>query len=457
MTHEKILRHLDSIGQTQLSVGLDLLTQDELELFWAKIERLSPFLLQKQRRALAQREKKWNSLEPFNHYHLAGSASDKHCGEQLLSDGKVGCLILAGGQGTRLGIAGSKGMVPVSLVKNKSLFQLFFEKTLAASKKAGRPLPLAIMTSPLHFSPILDYFEQAHWFGLGKSQIDLFAQDMLPFMEDSGNWMLQAPGKIAEGPDGNGNFFKAFCRAGIGKKWKEAGIQCINVILVDNPLADPFDAELCGHHSRMGAEATVKSVLKSDPFENVGTIISDKGRPRVVEYSEFPREDLPASNADGSLRFPLANTSLFCFDIDFVNRTGSDPDLSLPWHPVRKKAEVLTHHPQVSSQMIWKCETFIFDLLEYAEKIEVVVYPREKCFAPLKNLSGESSFETVRSALLASDKAAYFHVTGVSAPDKKFELDQRFYYPTQQLIEKWKGMPLPESEYIEAERNPEFR
>lgn len=440
---QNIVNHLDSIGQKQLSVDVDRLTLAEREYFLNQLERYPLSLVNEQRKVLAQKENLSALLDPLERYQIAGLAMDKQMGEQYIAEGKVGCIILAGGQGTRIGAAtGSKGMVPISLIKNKSLFQLFFEKTLAASKKYDRALPLAVMTSPVNFASTLEYLECSNWFGVTPNQVDLFVQEMLPFMDDTGNWILQSPGKIAEGPDGNGNFFKAFCRAGICKKWKESGVQYIHVIVVDNPLADPFDAELYGYHSRTGAEATIKAIMKIDPLEQVGTIVSKRGRPRVVEYSEFPKEELVARNDDGSLRFPLANISLLCFDIDFIDRMGQKKDVSLPWHLARKLTD---------GKMIWKFETFLFDLLEYTEKSEVLVYPRETCFAPLKNRSGESSFETVKSALLASDKAAYLKVTGIPAPDKSFELDQSFYYPTNQFLEKWKGKALPDGEYIDAD------
>lgn len=443
---QKIINHLDSIGQRQLSVDLDRLTIAEGEYFLNRLERYPLSLLNEQRKVLAQKEHLSVPHDPLERYQIAGLATDKQMGEQYIAEGKVGCIILAGGQGTRIAATGSKGMVPISLIKNKSLFQLFFEKTLAASKKYGRALPLAIMTSPVNFSSTLEYLKCSDWFGASQNQVDLFVQEMLPFMDDTGNWILQSPGKIAEGPDGNGNFFKAFYHQGICKKWKESGVQYIHVIVIDNPLADPFDAELYGYHSRTGAEATIKAIMKVDPLEQVGTIVSKRGSPRVVEYSEFPKEELAARNEDGSLRFPLANISLLCFDIDFIDRMGQKKDFSLPLHLARKKMEGI-----YSSQMIWKFETFLFDLLEYTEKSEVLVYPRETCFAPLKNRSGEASFETVKSALLASDKAAYLNVTGVPAPDKPFELDQAFYYPTKQFLEKWKGKALPDGEYIDAD------
>ncbi|HQJ10015.1 MAG TPA: UTP--glucose-1-phosphate uridylyltransferase, partial [Deltaproteobacteria bacterium] len=65
----------------------------------------------------------------------------KH-GEELLKKGRVAVLIVAGGQGSRLGIEAPKGVVEVSPVRSKSLFQIHAEKILALSRRYSRPVPL---------------------------------------------------------------------------------------------------------------------------------------------------------------------------------------------------------------------------------------------------------------------------------------------------------------------------
>jgi UDP-N-acetylglucosamine/UDP-N-acetylgalactosamine diphosphorylase len=71
----------------------------------------------------------------------------------------VGCILIAGGQGSRLRFNGPKGMYPISPIKNKSLFQLFAEKTLAAGLQVGKMLRLAIMTSPYNHEETMRYFQ----------------------------------------------------------------------------------------------------------------------------------------------------------------------------------------------------------------------------------------------------------------------------------------------------------
>ncbi len=318
--------------------------------------------LQEQRTLLfAKKPARERHLRPLSNFHYSGSLASSQKGQELIAAGKVGCIVLAGGQGSRLGADIPKGMVPV--LGEKTLFQIILEKTAAASKRCGIPLSLAIMTSPLNHADTLTYLKDNAFFGV--EQLELFQQEMLPLLDEAGN-------PLQEGPSGNGEVFKHFVKSGLFETWKKRGIEYINVVLVDNPLADPFDPELCGFHAEMGSQITVKGVRKEDPEEKMGVILEEEGKIRVVEYTEI---------SDAFKRLPdlIGNTSLFCFSADFVPAAAA---ASLPWHIVQKEVKV-------GSERIkgWKFETFIFDLMEYASKINVLVYPRNKTYAPLKSLA----------------------------------------------------------------------
>ncbi len=129
-------------------------------------------------------------------------------GEELLRKGKVACLILAGGQGTRLGTSLPKALVEVTPVRKKTLLQLFCEKTSAASVAYKTPLQMAIMTSSLNHQQIADYLLKNNYFGLKSSQVQLFMQDDAPFVNEEVNWIEEAPGHFVSGPDGNGHSLK---------------------------------------------------------------------------------------------------------------------------------------------------------------------------------------------------------------------------------------------------------
>lgn len=346
-------------------------------------------------------------------------------GAHLIKEGKLGCLLLAGGQGTRLQFNGPKGCYPISVVHGKSLFQLCAEKVLAASHWAGRPLLLAIMTSPENDAQTKEFFQKHAFFGLDSSQIYFFSQTELPFLDERGEVLFEEKGKIVVGPDGNGSSLKQFVASGIYKEWQRKGIEFLNVILVDNPLADPFDAELVGYHSYHNLDVTLKCTEKKDPAERVGVVVSKGGKAAVVEYSELSEEQKQERREDGKLAYACANLSLFCFSMDFILKIS---DQEIPLHKAWKKTHAIDGTGILKETMAWKFETFIFDWLDYTRRARVLLYPRNECFAPLKNFSGEDSPETVRRALQEREQKLFEKIHGQPAPAAPFEVPADFYY-----------------------------
>jgi UDP-N-acetylglucosamine/UDP-N-acetylgalactosamine diphosphorylase len=371
MEREALTRHMEQIDRNMLQLQRDLITKNASEDYSGEIE-------------------------PFTNYAHSGSAEDRTRGEQLIAEGKVGCLLIAGGQGTRLGYKGTKGTFPIS-DSGKTLFELCVDRVKAASEKAGRDLPLAVMTSPLNAKEIETFFAQHGNFGLSADQLFFYSQGMLPFLDEKGNLFLETKTKIAEGPDGNGSSLEHFVRSGIAEKWASRGIRYVNYVLIDNPLADPYDAELIGFHDKNSLEVTLKCIVKRDAGEKVGSLITRDGKIEVIEYSELPDDEKRALNSNGSLKHCCANISLFCFSMDFINSIGNG-EIVLPLHKAFKATKQLDAQKDV---MAWKFEKFIFDVLRYAnpERVKALLYPREQCFAPLKNLHGNDSVETVREAL----------------------------------------------------------
>lgn len=376
---------------------------------------------------------------PFTEYDRAGNADDAQAGRKLIANGLVGCILIAGGQATRLQTDNPKGMFPVTVIKQKSLFQLFAEKTVAASKQAHRKLQLAIMTSPLNHQKIIQFFGDHSYFGLDPKQVTFFSQGMLPFLDLEGNLFLDND-LIAEGPDGNGSSLQCFYKQGIWKKWHEDGIRFVNYVLVDNPLADPFDAELIGYHHRRGVDVTLKCIEKAHENEKVGLIVIKDEKTGVIEYTEIPPSERTARNLDGKLKHHCANLSLFSFSMDFIRTVQS---FMMPLHAVKKAI-----NGKKQNEIIFKFEKYIFDILPLTKKIAALLYPRNQCFSPLKNLSGEDSILEVQKALQMRDREIFSMITGTNPPDTPFELSQEFYYPTRDFIIRWQGISFPDCNYI---------
>ncbi len=443
---ESLIRELlFKLGQQQLLTGIERLSASELQEFAQSLQKYTPALAAKQKEAVFQSKTFSNSdLHPYLNYEQSGNLENRKHGESLIRQGKVGCLVLAGGQGTRLGFDGPKGSFPVSPIKGKSLFQLFCERTKAASVWSGHSLPLCIMTSASNHVQTVEFLQKHNYFGLPSSQVFFIEQEMLPLLDNRGHWLLESPGKIAEGPDGNGHALHLFFGLGIWEKWKALGIEYLNVIFVDNALADPFDPEFVGFSERTKADAALKAVERLSPDEKMGILAECDDKLKVIEYSEMPSK---------ASQFALSSTGMFCISMEFIHYLYQDLNVEFPLHLSRKKAPVLLGTSKGFVQeiaQIWKCERFIFDLLDYTRTSAVLVCPRNKIYAPLKNAAGEKSVETVKLALLLHDREIYRALTGLLPKASAFELDPAFYYPTEELKLKLNQQQISDQDYVSS-------
>jgi UDP-N-acetylglucosamine/UDP-N-acetylgalactosamine diphosphorylase len=363
-----------------------------------------PELLELQRQLL-HASKQPQKLSPLASPLSCGNVAAMQEGDRLLAEGKVGCLILAGGQGSRLKSSLPKALSPITPVRGKTLLELFLEKRKAASAKAGCTLPLAIMVSPATRNPIEALLRHL------DEEVSIYEQESLPLVSNTGEWITASEGTLVVGPDGNGHALRLFTQCGAAANWASRGVTFVTTIPIDNPLADPYDHELIGVHARERCDVTLKAIRREHPQEMVGVIGEQNGTVTVQEYSELSEEN-------GSLS--LANINQFCFSMPFILRVAKE---TLPLHVARKEG-------------VWKFERFLFDLLPYSTKTAVVVYPRENVYAPLKNATGDKSIATVQAALMRRDREVFRAITGEEPPNGPFELPQTFYYPTPELL-RW--------------------
>lgn len=117
--------------------------------------------------------------------------------------------------------------------------------------------------------------------------------------------------------------------------------------------------------------------------------------------------------------------------MNFIKRAVASNDL--PWHLTCKTIGFC------DGPLGWKFETSIFDYFNSAQVIKALLFPRSQCFAPLKNIEGSDSLDTVQKALLNNDLSTLESICGHAIPAQTLELDQQFHYPTEELLTTWKG------------------
>lgn len=148
-----------------------------------------------------------------------------------IRNGKVAAVILSGGQGTRLGFPGPKGMYDkLGLPSMKTIFQLHIEKVMKVrelSTSVGEKLPnvpIYIMTSDLNHDVIVNYFADKNYFGYPAKDIVFFEQGLEPCFFNDGRVIIETPTKIAMAPDGNGGIYNALQRSGCIGDMQKRGV-----------------------------------------------------------------------------------------------------------------------------------------------------------------------------------------------------------------------------------------
>ena len=141
-------------------------------------------------------------------------------GLDVLASGKVAMVIVAGGQGSRLGFDHPKGMFPIGPVSDRTLFQIFFENVIARGTESNTTIPLYIMTSPPTHAETIEYLSANQWFGIPESDVRVFCQGTMPAVDENGKLLARSkrlhfrkPGRTRRNTQGIGNK-RMSCRHG---------------------------------------------------------------------------------------------------------------------------------------------------------------------------------------------------------------------------------------------------
>lgn len=327
-------------------------------------------------------------------------ASDyRKTGLEAIKATKVGAILLAGGQGTRLGFDKAKGMFNFGETKQKYIFQQLIENLRKVVDEAGAWVPLYIMTSEKNDADTRAFFEEHDFFGYHRDYVKFFVQEMVPAVDFEGNLLVEAEDSLAMSPNGNGGWFKSLLKAGLDKDILEKGIEWLNVFAVDNVLQQIADPVFVGATMQSGCVSGAKVVRKCDPYEKVGAMCLENGKPSIVEYYELTPEMAEAKGVDGALLYGFGVILNYLFRVDKLMETTSK---NMPLHIVEKKVPYIDENGvsvKPETPNAYKFETLILDMVYMMDNCLPFEVEREKEFAPIKNATGVDSVESARALL----------------------------------------------------------
>lgn len=350
----------------------------------------------------------------------------RETGSLLLKQGAVAAFTLAGGQGSRLGFEGPKGAYDFGLPSHATLFRLVARRLMNLGAKAGKPIPWAVMTSPLNRKETVEHFEEHSYFGYNRDYIRFFDQGTLATLRPDGTPLLDADGNAVEVPDGNGGCFRALAMSGTLAWFVEKGVRFVFLHNIDNALVKMCDPAFIGALASNGvAPCAAKVVHKLTADEKLGIFAYRNSRPEVLEYSDISDELRTARLPDGSLEYDGGNTGMYVFRIEALRKIASK---ELPWHVARKTVNGV--------EGCYKFEQFLLDVFPLLGNLLPYGVEREDEFAPIKNASGNDSPKSARK-MLGSLHRYFLEKAKVRVkPGMYYEISPRLTYAGENLSQE---------------------
>lgn len=477
---EEIRNRLQRFGQEHLLQFWDQLSEDDRdellhELKDINFDEVVEFFKTANDSLKESEEKLDDRLKPIpNHLYGAISRTSPELlaayedeGLKQISLGKVGVLLMAGGQGTRLGSSDPKGMYDVGLISHKSLYQIQAERIIRlgqiAEKRFGRPSAITwfIMTSEHTMAPTVEFFEKHQYFGLDKSNVVIFEQGVLPCFSYDGKILMNRPHKIALAPDGNGGLYRALRDKKILDLAEDRGVEYLHAHSVDNILVKVADPIFIGYCVQKNADCGAKVVEKAFPTEALGIVCNVDGKYQVVEYSEITLKTAEMRNNDGRLTFSAGNICNHFFTTQFLKKVAYKHEKDLKLHVAKKKIP----HVDEDGKLVKpekpngiKIEKFVFDVFQFCNNLVVWEVNREEEFSALKNSDAEDKDNptTARKALYALHKSYVENAGGRFDSDKvEVEISPLFSYSGEGLRDIVAGRSFTSPLYLPGPQEPQ--
>ncbi len=320
-------------------------------------------------------------------------------GLDAIRAGKIGAVLLAGGQGTRLGSARPKGTVDIGLTHEVYIFQCLINNLMDVTRQAGVTVPLYVMTSTVNHEDTVAFFKEHAFFGYPEKDVKFFVQEMVPAVDYQGRILLKNETELVLSPNGNGGWFSSMAKSGMLDDVHARGVEWLNVFAVDNVLQRIADPCFVGATLLSGGDSGAKVVRKADPYEKVGLLCLEDGKPSIIEYYEMTDELANMRNADGELTYAFGVILNYLFSVSKLEEIVSN---RMPIHVVEKKIPYMDEDGNAVAPTEpngYKFETLVLDMVHMMDKCLAYEVVREKEFAPIKNLHGVDSVDSARELL----------------------------------------------------------
>ena len=401
MKEKELFNVLKEHGQEHIFESYQKLDDTGKEKLAAQIERIDWSIVEMAgHKELAQERGK---LEPLSALEVTeieqNKAKYEGIGLDAIRAGKVGAVLLAGGQGTRLGSDGPKGKYNIGLTKEVFIFERLIRNLLDVTDKAGCFVPLYVMTSDKNHEETTAFFEEKQYFGYPKDFVKFFKQEMAPSVDFQGKLYMESEDSLSLSPNGNGGWFYSMAVTGVLKDVKARGVEWLNIFAVDNVLQRIADPVFVGATIDSGCVSGAKVVRKADPEEKIGVLCLEDGRPSIVEYYEMTEEIINSREADGELSYNFGVILNYLFRVDQLEEIANQ---KMAVHVVEKKIPYMDEKGELvkpESPNGYKFELLVLDMIHMFPNCLSYEVVRDYEFAPIKNKTGVDSVESARALL----------------------------------------------------------
>ncbi len=321
-------------------------------------------------------------------------------GIQALKEQKVGAVLLAGGQGTRLGFDKPKGMFNVGVTHTLYIFECLINNLMDVVKRVDAWIPLYIMTSEKNHEDTTRFFEEQNYFGYKKEYVYFFKQRMAPSVDYDGKLLMEAKDRLSLSPNGNGGWYSSMRRSGLVETMKKNGVEWFTVFAVDNVLQRINDPAYVGAVIQSGCDCGGKVVRKAAPDERVGVLCLEDKKPSIVEYYEMTDDMIHLRDEKGNLLYNFGVILNYMFKVDSLEAIVNK---EMPVHIVEKKIPYINEKGELvkpDKPNGYKFEELVLDMIHLMDTCLPYEVVREKEFAPIKNPSGVDSVESARKLLI---------------------------------------------------------